>query len=135
MENSMWLYNDKEFTPEQIENNYGFVYIITNLETNKKYIGKKFFTKAGTKQIKGKRKKIRKTSDWESYWGSNKTLLEEIEKNGTEKYKKEIIKLCISRGECSYWESYYIFTYHALRSDLFYNEWVSCKIRKNHLKS
>ena len=124
-----WQYG-VEYNPEDY---FGFVYKITNLTNGKFYIGKKFFSRAATKQIKGKKKKIRKMSDWESYYGSNKVLMEEIEKEGKENYKREIIKLCINRAECSYWEMYYIFVNDALLSESFYNEWASVKIRKKHL--
>ena len=123
-----------EFTEDDIGDNFGFVYIITHIPTGRKYIGKKFFSKAGYKQVKGKRKKIRKTSDWENYWGSNKELQEEVKKNGEEQYTREILHLCKTRSECSYWETWEIFTRHALLSDRFYNSWVSCRIRKDHLK-
>ena len=63
-----WLYQGREFTEEDIGDAYGYVYRITNSTTNRKYIGKKFFSKAGYKQVKGKRKKIRKPSDWLTYW-------------------------------------------------------------------
>ena len=54
-----WLYQGRVFTEEDIGDNYGFVYILENNLTNRKYIGKKFFTKAGSKTVKGKRKKVR----------------------------------------------------------------------------
>jgi len=38
-----WTYKSEDFTEDLIGDNYGFVYIITNQVTNKKYIGKKFF--------------------------------------------------------------------------------------------
>jgi hypothetical protein len=88
---------------------------------------------AATRQVKGKRKKIRKSSDWEKYWGSNKKLQEEVKLNGEENYTREILHLCKSRSACSYWETFEIFNRHALVGDGYYNEWVSCKIRKDHL--
>lgn len=131
---SWFFLNTKdEFTEEHIGEAFGFVYMITHLKTGRKYIGKKFFTKAATRQVKGKRKKIRKSSDWENYWGSNKKLQEEVKENGSEKYTREILHLCKSRSECSYWETFEIFSRHALMSDAYYNEWVSCKIRKDHV--
>ena len=80
----MWFYHNttEEFKLDDAEGYFGFVYLITHNPTGRKYIGKKFFTKAGTRQIKGKKKKIRKTSDWESYWGSNAELQAEVTKNG-----------------------------------------------------
>ena len=60
-----WLYNNNDFTEEQIGDNYGFVYLITNLKTGKKYIGKKFFYSSKTKVVKGKKKKHKVSSDWQ----------------------------------------------------------------------
>ena len=77
-----WYYKNEEFTEEMIGDSYGYVYVITNLLNNRKYIGKKFFSKAGYKTVKGKRKKIRKPSDWLDYYGSNKTLLEDVTLHG-----------------------------------------------------
>ena len=131
-----WYFHNtpQEFTEEDIQDNFGFVYLITHNPTGRKYIGKKFFTKAATRQVKGKRKKIRKSSDWENYWGSNKKLQEEVKENGSENYTREILHLCKTRSECAYWETFEIFSRHALLNDGYYNEWVSCKIRKDHLK-
>lgn len=130
-----WLQEDIEVSEAETFGFFGFVYKITHLETGRMYIGKKFFTKSKTKQVKGKKKKVRVPSDWENYWGSNKTLKEEIEKNGKEGYKREVLHLCKTRSECSYWETYEIFVRHALLSKNYYNEWVSCRIRKDHLKN
>lgn len=131
-----WYFHNtpQEFTEEDIQDNFGFVYLITHNPTGRKYIGKKFFTKAATRQVKGKRKKIRKSSDWEMYWGSNKKLQEEVKTNGPSEYTREVLHLCKSRSECAYWETFEIFSRHALLNDGYYNEWVSCKIRKDHLK-
>ena len=131
----MWLYQNKPFTEDDIGNAFGFVYIITNLLSNRKYIGKKFFTKSGRKQVKGKKKKIRVKSDWVNYWGSNKTLQEEVKNAETEHFKREILHLCNTKSECAYLETMEIFKHDAIISDEYYNDWVSCKIRKEHLRS
>jgi hypothetical protein len=130
-----WYFHNtpSEFTEADIGDNFGFVYLITHNQTGRKYIGKKFFTKAATRQVNGKRKKIRKSSDWENYWGSNKKLQEEVKLNGPEQYTREIMHLCKTRSECSYWETWEIFNCHALLHEHYYNEWVSCKIRKDHV--
>ena len=131
----MWVYQhtSEEFKPEDAEGYVGFVYMITHIPTGRKYIGKKLFTKASTKQVKGKKKKIRVASDWEKYYGSNKVLQEEVVANGKDQYVREILHLCKSLSTCSYWETYEIFSRHALMSNGFYNEWVTCKIRKAHV--
>lgn len=129
----MWIYREKVFTEDDIEDSFGFVYIITNLTSDKKYIGKKFFTKAKRKQVKGKIKRVRTTSDWESYWGSNKILQEEVKSLGEDKYKREILHLCKTKSECSYMETYEIFVQGALIKADYYNEWCSAKITKAHL--
>lgn len=134
MMTTTWIYKDLPFTEEMIGDAYGFVYLITNTLTGKSYYGKKFFTKAKTLRRKKRNKKLRVQSDWQSYWGSNDLLLNDIEQFGVDHCRREILKLCRTRGECSYWESYYIFQSHALLSDTYYNQWVSCKIHRKHLK-
>jgi hypothetical protein len=131
-----WYYEHAlgEFEESHIGNNVGFVYMIENLDTGRKYIGRKYFSKAGYKQVKGKRKKIRKPSDWETYYGSNETLKAEVKELGSDRFERTILHLCKSKSECSYWETFEIFSRHALLNDNYYNGWVSCRIRKDHLK-
>lgn len=128
-----WYYKSQEFTEEDIGEHYGFVYIVTNVLTNKKYIGKKFFSKAGYKQVKGKKKKVRKTSDWLNYFGSNKVVQEEV-KLGIP-FKRTILHLCKTRSECAYWETYEIISQNALLREDYYNDWLMVRVRKDHLKN
>jgi hypothetical protein len=128
-----WLYQGRIFNEEDIGDHYGFVYILENTMTGRKYIGKKFFSKAGYKQVKGKRKKIRKTSDWLEYNGSNKVVQEEV-KIGIP-FKKTILHLCKTRSECAYWETVEIITQCALIREDFYNDWLMVRVRKDHLKN
>jgi len=131
----VWFYHNtaEQFKPEDADGYFGFVYLITHNQTGRKYIGKKFFTKAGTRQVKGKKKKVRKTSDWETYWGSNTELQEDVKANGEDQYTREILHLCKSRSACSYWETFEIFNRQALLSESYYNSWVTCKIHKAHV--
>jgi len=131
----IWTYNNREFTGDGIGEYFGMVYLITNIRTGRKYVGKKFFTKAARRQVKGKSKKVRIASDWEKYFGSNKVIQEEVKTLGEDVIKREILHLCKSRSECSYWETWEIFNRDALRTDDYYNDWVSCRIRKAHLLS
>lgn len=130
----MWYFHNtaQEFTPEDAEGYFGFVYLITHSSTGRRYIGKKFFTKSKTKQVKGKKKKIRVQSDWLDYYGSNAELAEEV-KGKEHEYVREILHLCKTRSECAYWETWEIFSRHALINPSYYNQWVSCKIRKANL--
>lgn len=129
-----WIYDNQIFNEEMIQDHIGFVYMIENLATGKRYIGRKLFTKAATKTIKGKRKKIRAASDWENYWGSNKVLQEDVKVLGPDHFKRTITRLCKTRSEAAYWETFEIFKHHALMSDDFYNEWVTCKISAKHVR-
>jgi hypothetical protein len=129
-----WYYNDKDFTEDLIGDNYGFVYQITNLTNGRKYIGKKFFYSAKTKQVKGKKKKIKVSSDWQTYYGSSAELSKDVLSLGHEKFKREILHLCLSKGDCGYLEAKEQFVKGALESDDYYNTWIMVRVRKSHLK-
>jgi hypothetical protein len=128
-----WYYNGVPY--EEDGTHFGFVYLIENLITGRKYIGRKYFSKAGTKQVNGKKRKIRKISDWESYFGSNETLKAEVAEIGGHNFRRTILHLCKSKSECSYFETYEIFSRHALLDSVYYNDWVSAKVRRAHLKN
>ena len=93
----MWHYQGREFTEEQIGDNHGFVYQITNRATAKKYIGKKFFwSTRRLPPLKGKtRRRVKKVlSDWMDYYGSSEELKLLVEKQGRDMYHREILRLC-----------------------------------------
>ena len=127
-----WFYEEKvlENIPEKF---IGFVYIIENLRTKRKYIGKKNFYFAKTKQIKGKKKRYKVESDWKEYYGSNDNLNEDVNLLGKHNFSREIIRFCSSKGEMTYFEAKYQFENSVLESDDWYNSWIMCKVRKNHL--
>jgi hypothetical protein len=126
-----WLYNGSPFN--DIGEYVGFVYIITNLTNNRKYIGKKNFYFTKTRTVKGKKKRVKVESDWREYYGSNKELLEDIEKSGKENFKREILRLCRSKGEFSYFEAKFQFENNVLESDDYYNTWIMVRVHKKHL--
>ena len=129
-----WQYTGNDFTEDMIGEFYGFVYEITNLTTNRKYIGKKFFYSAKTKQVNGKKKKYKAASDWQSYYGSNEILKKDVTMLGKENFKREILHLCKSKGECGYLEAKEQFVRGVLESDDYYNTWIMCRIRNTHIK-
>jgi hypothetical protein len=136
-----WTYKGKVVTeiPTGVE---GFVYLITNNTNNKKYIGKKLAKFKTTKPpLKGRKNKRRgtKESDWRDYWGSSDHLNADVLKLGEDKFTKEILHYCPSRGVLSYMEAKEQFDRKVLETDDYYNGIInvrvgSSKILTEHLK-
>tara|TARA_R110000796_G_scaffold3094_2_gene11926 strand:- start:5710 stop:6153 length:444 start_codon:yes stop_codon:yes gene_type:complete len=119
---SHWLYNKKLFT-EVPEGIFGFVYLITNLKTSKKYIGRKYFYSVRRIKVKGKknRKVIRKESNWKIYMGSNKDLNSDIENVGHKNFKFEILLLTETKGQTNYLEENIQHKMNVLTDSDYYN--------------
>jgi hypothetical protein len=130
-----WKYKGADFTDDLIGDNYGFVYIITNIANNKKYIGKKLFYSAKTKQVNGKKKKTKVGSNWKTYYGSNDNLIKDVLSLGSENFNREIIHLCKSKGECNYLEAKEQFTRCVLESEEYYNTWIMVRVHNAHIKA
>lgn len=128
-----WLYNGKVFTSEDIQDNLGFVYVITNLKTSRMYIGQKKFYKSKTFQKNGKRRRKMVESDWKDYYGSSQTLQEDVKAIGPELFYRNIIHLCKSKGEMNYLELREQVINDVLLNDLFYNDYVGSRIHRKHL--
>ena len=122
---SDWTYEGESFTEDMIGDNYGFVYCIKNLTSGKKYIGKKFFYSSRTKQVKGKKKKFKVSSDWLTYFGSNEELKKDVMTNGKDTFTREIIHLCKTKGLCGYLEAKEQFVNGVLENEDYYNTSVS----------
>jgi len=129
-----WLYENQIAESNLIDKYYGFVYNITNMQNNRKYIGKKLFWSSRTRIVNKKKKKHKVESDWKNYYGSSEELKADIIKYGKLNFKRDILQLCVSKGECNYFEAKYQFSERVLESDDYYNSWISCKIHKNHVK-
>ena len=125
-----WTYNGKEVT-EIAEEYEGFVYLITNLTNNKKYVGKKLARFKTTKPpLKGKKNKRRgyKESDWREYWGSSDRLNEDVKNLGKENFTREILYFCKSRAEMSYIEAREQFDRRVLETDEYYNGIINVRV-------
>jgi len=126
----MWTYKGKvvDELPADCE---GFVYIITNLTNNKKYIGKKLARfKVTRPPLKGKKNKRRSTkeSDWRTYWGSSDHLNADVEELGEENFTREILHYCQSKGMLSYLEAKEQFDREVLLSDDYYNGIINVRV-------
>ena len=125
---------------QDILNSEGFVYLITNLVTNKQYIGKKFVYSKRTKIVRGKKKKTKQVSDWKTYSGSCETLTQDIKALGEDNFKKEIISIHRTRTECNYTELEQQIICDVLRSKddhgefRYYNANIAHKYFRNNIK-
>jgi len=137
-----WHYQNT-LIEELPEDCVGFVYIITNNLSGKKYIGKKLakFSKTTYRVVKQKngikkRKKIRSKidSDWREYYGSNEELNRDVVALGAENFKREILFYCKSKAECSYIEAREQFTHKVLESNDYYNGQISVRVHGSHIK-
>ena len=125
-----WTYNNisVDELPEGCE---GFVYLITNLTNDKKYIGKKLARFKKTKPpLKGKKNKRRSTieSDWRDYWGSSDRLNEDVALLGPSNFTREILYYCTSRSELSYLEAREQFDRKVLETDEYYNGIINVRV-------
>jgi len=134
----MWIYEGNEFTSDMIDDNFGFVYEITDLDNGKKYIGKKWFWNTRKRPpLKGKtRKRIFKIeSDWKDYFGSSDEVKSLVEESGRERFNRKILRLCKTKGECTYFEAKLQFEKDVLLKDEYYNEFIGCKIHSKHVST
>jgi hypothetical protein len=137
-----WTYQNQlvEVLPEDC---IGFVYLITNTLTGRKYIGKKLakFSKTTYKTVKlkngtKKKKKIRGKidSDWREYYGSSPALTADVTALGTANFTREILFYCKSKAECSYIEAREQFSRRVLESNDYYNGHIQVRVHGSHIK-
>lgn len=120
-----WIYNRKEVTLDTLIGFFGFVYIIIDNETGKKYIGRKYIW--SMRKEKGSIKRKKRESDWQNYYSSNEEL-KQIGKEDPKRLRREILHLCRSKGECNYLEVAEQFKRDVLYSDEYMNDNINRKI-------
>ena len=131
----MWTYENKLYD-EAPKEYMGFVYLVTDLNTNRKYIGKKlFWNTRKLKPLKGKTRRRTQVveSNWKNYYGSNEELQQLVEISNAERFKREILHLCAKKGIMGYLEAREQFDRNVLLSDEYYNNFIGCKIHGKHV--
>jgi hypothetical protein len=136
-----WLYQGA-LIEELPEDCVGFVYLITNSVTGRKYIGKKLakFAKTSYKVVKQKngikkKKKIRSKvdSDWRDYFGSSDELSKDVITLGKENFTREVLHYCTSKAHTSYLEAKEQFDRKVLETTDYYNGHISVRVHGSHI--
>ena len=111
-----WLYQNTNFTSDDIDDKFGFVYCITNKQNGRQYIGRKYFWKFRTPR--GKKRKVKSESDWKKYYGSCPELKEEIEQLGRQNFSRVMLSLHKTAGKTNYEETKQLFINGVLTESL-----------------
>ena len=107
-----WLYEGKPFTSNDIGDFFGFVYRITNLQSGRQYIGRKYFYQK--RKPKGGKRRVTSESDWKRYYGSSAELKQDVKQFGKEIFRREIISLHKTIGRVNYEETRQLFLNNVL---------------------
>jgi hypothetical protein len=111
-----WCFRGQPFLSEDIDDNFGFVYLITNTRSGKRYIGRKYFW--SFRKPPGKKRRVKQESDWQKYYGSCPELKEDLNLYGKEIFNREILSLHDTKGNCNYEETKQLFLNNVLSEAL-----------------
>ena len=111
-----WIYKGNPFTSDDIGDYYGFVYRITNTNTQKSYIGRKYFVQK--RKPKGGKRRVTSESDWKKYYGSSDDLKQDIRRDGKDSFRREILSLHPTVGRTNYEETKQLFLNEVLTKRL-----------------
>ena len=111
-----WLYEGKHFTSDDINDFFGFVYRITNIQTGKQYIGRKYFVQK--RKPRGGKRRVTSEADWKRYNGSSDELKRDIKEFGKLGFKREIISLHTTVGKTNFEETRQLFLNNVLTESL-----------------
>jgi hypothetical protein len=139
-----WFYNDEEIVDisQFPEDAFGFIYVIVNNLNNKFYVGKKnLFSerniKLGKRELAAltdkrlsKKKKVKKESDWKSYWGSEEELKKDIKEHGYDNLSRRILYISGNKASLTYQELRHQILLECLESENSYNKNILGKFFK-----
>ena len=112
-----WIYRNRPFSSDDIDDFYGFVYNITNLQNQRQYIGRKYFWQKRKPRCKDKtvkRRRVTSESNWRNYYGSCPELKQDVEKYGKESFRRTILSLHETPGRVNYEETRQLFLNNVL---------------------
>ena len=113
-----WTYQGSTFSSDDINSFFGFVYRITNLQTGKQYIGRKYFVQKRKPRTGTSKRRVTSESDWKKYYGSSPELKADVKQFGRENFKREILSLHESLGKVNYEETKQLFLNNVLQETL-----------------
>ena len=131
-----WMYKGRPFTSEKIKDYYGFLYLIENKLTGRKYVGRKYFVQK--RKPKGGKRRVTSESDWKKYYGSNDQLKADAKEFGKENFSRKILSLHKTVGKTNYAETEALFKYKVLTEKMkdgtpaFYNDNILGRYFKKH---
>ena len=111
-----WHYKGTAFTSDDIGDFFGYVYRITNIQSGRQYIGRKYFYQK--RKPKGGKRRITSESDWKRYYGSSDELKQDVKQFGKDKFRREIISLHETLGKVNYEETKQLFLHNVLMEAL-----------------
>ena len=111
-----WIYEGRPFTSDDIGDYYGFVYCITNTNTQRSYIGRKYFVQK--RKPKGAKRRVTSESNWKQYYGSSEELKQDIRSHGRNNFRREILSLHGTIGKVNYEETRQLFLNDVLTEKL-----------------
>ena len=111
-----WIFNGAPFLSEDIDDLYGFVYRITNLQNGREYIGRKYFW--SFRKPRGKSRRVKSESDWKKYYGSSDELNRERQRIGNDAFRREILSVHEKKSWVNFEETRQLFLNNVLSEAL-----------------
>ena len=111
-----WTYQGSTFTSDDINDFFGYVYRITNLQDGRQYIGRKYFTQR--RKPRGGKRRVTSESDWKKYYGSSEELKSDVKRLGKSIFKREILSLHRTKGRVNFEETKQLFLNNVLSEAL-----------------